>query len=148
MIVVGRYRIETTFAEAFGHTRSLFRSPAKNATGGQRVSCVLVESGDKVITMSDDGKVKRWNTRSSKCLGEKVVSLERPGSARKSALTACKMCLMPRQNKLVFALRADDAPGDHVLVQSSVDRIADLRPEDGRLDSVMLVLKENLEKLG
>lgn len=137
------------FAEACLASFSLFRSPAKNVTGGQRVSCVLVEGGDKVLTLSDDGKVKRWNTRSSKCLAEKVVSVDRPGSSRKSALTAFKMCLMPRKRKLVFALRAEeDAPGENVLVQCNVDKLADLRPEDERLDSVMVVVKESLEKLG
>jgi WD40 repeat protein len=40
------------------------------------VSSVLAEGDDKLLSLSDDGKVKRWNTRSGKCLAEVLLAVK------------------------------------------------------------------------
>ena len=128
---------------------SLFRSPTKALTNGQRVTCVVVDGMDKLLTLSEDGKVKRWNTRTSKCLAERSVSLDQDlGTGRLISLVAFKMCLMPRQGKVVFALRAEDASSANQLVQCSLQGIANLQPKDQVLDDVQMVVQDGLEKLG
>lgn len=128
---------------------SLFRSPAKTLTGGQRVSCIAVEGLDKVLTLSEDGKVKRWNTKSSKCLAERNVTVDEDfGTGRVSTLAAFKMCVMPENGKVIFALRADDAPGANRLVECDLEKISDLRPRDSMLDNVLRVVEESLQMLG
>jgi hypothetical protein len=128
---------------------SLFRSPARTLTGGQRVSCVVVEGSDKVLTLSEDGKVKRWNTRTSKCLAERSITLDEDlGAGRLISLCAFKMCIMPRQNKVIFALRAYDAPGASRLVESDLDKLADLRPKDSLLEGLLRAVDESLQMLG
>ena len=128
---------------------SLFRSPAKTLAGGQRVTCIVVDGEDKLLTLSEDGKVKRWNTRTSKCLAERSITVDEDlGTGRVSTLCAFKMCVMPEERTVIFALRADDAHGANRLVQCEMEKIADLNIKDSILDNLLLVVEESLQMLG
>jgi len=127
---------------------SLFRSPAKTLAGGQRVTCIVVDGEDKVLTLSEDGKVKRWNTRTSKCLAERSITVDKDlSTGRVSTLCAFKMCVMPEQRKVIFALRADDAHGANELVECDLEKITDLRPKDGLLNNLLLMVEDSLRML-
>ena len=145
----GRATAKSELRQTSGGFSSLFRSPAKTLTGGQRVSCVLVEGQDKVLTLSEDGKVKRWNSRTCKCLAERTVTVEDDvGTGRVSTLAAFNMCLVPRHRRLIFALRSEDAPGANRLVECDVEKIADLRPQGQMLDCILDVVAQKLQALG
>jgi hypothetical protein len=145
----GKATTKSELRQTVGGFSSLFRSPAKTLSGGQRVACVLAEDSDKLLTLSEDGKVKRWNTRTEKCLAERVVTMDEDvGNGRVSTLAAFNMCLVPEHRRIIFALRAEDTPGAKRLVECDVEKISDMRPDAHLHDQISKVVAQKLQALG
>jgi hypothetical protein len=147
----GKATTKSELRQTGGGFSSLFRSPAKTLSGGERVACVLAEDSDKLLTLSEDGKVKRWNTRTGKCLTERVVTImdKDVGNGRVSTLAAFNMCLA--HGRIIFALRAADTPGAKRLFECDVEKIADMRPnddDDALHQQISKVVAQKLQALG
>jgi hypothetical protein len=127
---------------------SLFGKNTAAASGSSQRICgvAVMEAGDVLFTLSEDGKLKRWQLSTGKCLVEKSISMEREQGGQMHTLNAYKLAIMPRTEQLVFALKPSSGNVVHALVACGIDNIADMRPEAEEID--MSAVAERLEILG
>uniref|UniRef100_A0A7S0W812 Nucleoporin Nup120/160 beta-propeller domain-containing protein n=1 Tax=Hemiselmis tepida TaxID=464990 RepID=A0A7S0W812_9CRYP len=133
-------QVKSELRQASSGGFSLFRSPAK-ATGREQILCSVVCAGESVLTLSEDGKVKRW-LGNGKCVVERVVSLDRPNG--EGRLLACGIQCLPATEVAVFAMHPEDGDAPVLsLVACSWDRVGDFKPEHSVVECP--VVAERLE---
>eukprot|EP00960_Hanusia_phi_P051497 760845-Hanusia_phi.AAC.3 len=124
---------------------SLFRSPSKSSGLASRICCVrAVGQSEVLLTLSEDGKIKRWHSSSGKQDGEKIVKLEIDEDGQKLSFQAFDFVVLCEKEKVVFALRSEDSEQRCEILCCNLDRVVEFKPERSRMIEALRFVQKNI----